>query len=196
MSGAVLNYIAGRWQPAVSGDTFDKVSPATGQVLFGVPRSSVDDVSCAVDAAQRAFAGWSGTPPVNRGLLLHQIVRGMQDRRADLARVVADETGKSFKDAAGEVGGATALGLFFASEGQRLYGRTTTSAAVGRRALTIRQPIGVAGLIVPANTPIANVARRYVVLSPALSVRRSPVTTSVAFWTPRKTTASRVAIGM
>jgi aldehyde dehydrogenase (NAD+) len=86
------------------------------------------------------------------------MVRAMQDRAAEFAEVVAAETGKSAKDAAGETSGAIQLGLFFAGEGQRMYGRTTTSSVAGRRAMTIRQPIGVAGLIVPANTPIANVA--------------------------------------
>jgi aldehyde dehydrogenase (NAD+) len=82
----------------------------------------------------------------------------MRSRRDQLAGVVARETGKSLKDAAGEVGGAIQLGLFFASEGQRLYGRTTTSGTPHRQAMTVREPIGVAGLIVPANTPIANIA--------------------------------------
>jgi aldehyde dehydrogenase (NAD+) len=152
------NYIGGRELPADSGATFEKVSPVTGRVLARVARSNADDVAQAVGAAGRAFAQWSATPGVQRGMLLHRLVRIMQDRQEALARVVADETGKSLKDAMGEARGAAALGLFFASEGQRMYGRTTTSGVVGRRALTIRQPIGIAGLIVPANTPIANVA--------------------------------------
>ena len=123
-----------------------------------MPRSSAEDVDDAVAAAVAAQPAWAATPAVQRGLVLHQIVRAMQDRAAEFADVVAAETGKSPKDAAGETSGAIQLGLFFAGEGQRLYGRTTTSGVVGRRAMTIRQPIGVAGLIVPANTPIANVA--------------------------------------
>jgi alpha-ketoglutaric semialdehyde dehydrogenase len=152
------NYIAGRVQPARGGATFEKVSPVTGQVLARVARSDAADIAEAVGAAEGAFTDWSAMPGVQRGMLLHRLVRIMQDRQGELARVVADETGKSLKDAMGEAGGAAALGLFFASEGQRLYGRTTTSGVVGRRALTIRQPVGVAGLIVPANTPVANVA--------------------------------------
>jgi len=152
------NYIAGRVQPARAGATFDKVSPITGQVLARVARSDGDDVAEAVAAAERAFPDWSATPGVQRGLVLHRLVRIMQDRQSELGAIVAAETGKSLKDAVGEAGGAAALGLFFASEGQRLYGRTTTSGVVGRRAFTIRQPVGIAGLIVPANTPIANVA--------------------------------------
>jgi aldehyde dehydrogenase (NAD+) len=91
-------------------------------------------------------------------MLLNKFVLGMQSRHADIARVVALETGKSFKDAHAETAGAIALGLFFAGEGQRLYGRTAPSSVLNRQALTVRIPIGVAGLIVPANTPIANVA--------------------------------------
>ena len=67
-------------------------------------------------------------------------------------------TGKSFDDALGETKGAISLGRFFAGEGQRLYGRTTTSGQKDKYAMTVRQPCGVAGLIIAANTPIANVA--------------------------------------
>ena len=152
------NLIAGERRPAQQGGTFPKYSPVTGRQLSSVPRSSADDVNDAVAAAEAAQPAWAAMPAVQRGLLLHQIVRAMQDRAAAFAEVVSAETGKSPKDAAGETSGAIQLGLFFAGEGQRMYGRTTTSGVAGRRAMTIRQPIGVAGLIVPANTPIANVA--------------------------------------
>ena len=159
VAGQLLsNTIAGERRQARRGDTFPKLSPATGRQLSSVPRSSADDVDDAVRAAAAAQPAWGATPAVQRGLLLHQLVRAVQDRAVDFAEVVSTETGKSPKDAAGETSGAIQLGLFFASEGQRLYGRTTTSGVAGRRAMTIRQPIGIAGLIVPANTPIANVA--------------------------------------
>src|SRR5213595_3664040 len=81
------------------------------------------------------------------------------ERDADeLTEIVAAETGKSPSDARGEVGGAIEMGHFVAGEGRRFYGRTTTSAVPNRQAMTIRQPLGVAGLIISANTPIANVA--------------------------------------
>ena len=154
----IRNVIAGETVAAAGGAVFDKISPITGQVMARVARSDAEDIAAAVAAARAAGPEWAATPAVQRGLVLHKLVRIMQDRQADLAAMVASETGKSPKDALGEAGGAAALGLFFASEGQRLYGRTTTSGVAGRRAMTIRQPIGVAGLIVPANTPIANVA--------------------------------------
>ena len=90
--------------------------------------------------------------------MLHHICNVLEGRKQELAEVVAKETGKSPKEALGEVDGAIALGRFFAGEGQRLYGRTTTSGASDKYAMTVRQPCGVAALIIAANTPIANTA--------------------------------------
>lgn len=157
-SDKISNWINGQECPALSGEWFDKLDPSNGKLLYRVARSRVADVVQAVEAAKRAQPAWVDTPPVQRGLLLHKIVVGMQNRQSEIAKIVAAETGKSYKDALGETGGAIQLGLFYASEGQRLYGRTTTSGAPNKYALTVRQPIGVAGLIIAANTPIANVA--------------------------------------
>lgn len=155
---AVRNLIGGKECDAISGKTFDKISPITGSRIFTVARSNDADIKTAVAIANTAQPSWADTPAVQRGMILHAIVVGMQTRQKEIARIVADETGKSFKDAMGETGGAIQCGLFFASEGQRLYGRTSTSGSANKHAMTVRQPLGVAGLIIPANTPIANVA--------------------------------------
>lgn len=154
----ISNWIGGREHPAQTGEWFDKLNPANGQLLTRAARSRADDVVAAVDSARRAFPAWSETPAVQRGLLLHKLVVAMQNHQEEIARIVAVETGKSYKDALGETGGAIQCGLFYASEGQRLYGRTTTSGTPNKYAMTVRQPIGIAGLIIAANTPIANVA--------------------------------------
>ncbi len=121
-------------------------------------RSGPVDVEAAVEAAARAQAAWAATPAVQRGLILFRMCNALEARQQELAEVVAKETGKSPKEAFGEAGGAIALGRFFAGEGQRLYGRTTTSGAPDKYAMIVRQPCGVAGLIIAANTPIANTA--------------------------------------
>jgi aldehyde dehydrogenase (NAD+) len=82
----------------------------------------------------------------------------LRDRADDFARIVHRETGKSLRDASGEVGAAFEMGMFVAGEGRRFYGRTTTSAVPNKTAMVVRAPLGVAGLIIAANTPIANVA--------------------------------------
>jgi acyl-CoA reductase-like NAD-dependent aldehyde dehydrogenase len=154
----IPNWIGGEEGPAQAGEWFDKLDPANGKLLSRAARSRADDVAAAVESAKRLFPAWSDTPAVQRGLLLHRLVVGMQNRQEEIARIVAAETGKSYKDALGETGGAIQCGLFYASEGQRLYGRTSTSGSPNKYAMTVRQPIGIAGLIIAANTPIANVA--------------------------------------
>ncbi len=154
----VSNWIDGNEQFACEGRVFTKLNPANGKVLCEVTRSKTEDIALAVQAAKEAQSGWADTPAVKRGMILHDIVLGMQERQKDIAKIVAAETGKSYKDAYGETDAAIALGLFYASEGQRLYGRTCTSGRVNKYAMTVREPVGVAGLIVAANTPIANMA--------------------------------------
>ena len=154
----VLNVIAGEERPAAGGRTFEKLAPATGSLLSEVARSDASDVDAAVAAARAAQRGWAACTVAERGTVLRRIAALLERDAGDLARIVSAETGKSPKDAAGEVGAAVELGYFIAGEGRRFYGRTTTSAVPNRQAMTVRQPLGVAGLIIAANTPIANVA--------------------------------------
>lgn len=154
----IPNWVAGQEDLAQAGGVFDKLAPATGKLLWRVTRSLATDVDRAVAVARTAQTGWAQVPPVQRGHILHQACNMLEARAAEIARIVAAETGKSFKDAMGETGGAIALGRFYAGEGQRLYGRTTTSGVANKYAMTVRIPCGVAALITAANTPIANVA--------------------------------------
>ena len=152
------NWVNGEESSSLEGGVFEKVSPHSGEVICAVARSQKEDIHVAVSVAATAQISWSNMPAVQRGHLLHQICNALEANQAQVANVVAMETGKSYNEAFGETGGAISLGRFFAGEGQRLYGRTTTSAVENKYASTIRQPCGVAGLIIAANTPIANVA--------------------------------------
>lgn len=153
----VPNLIAGAETLARGGETFEKYSPHTGRVITQVARSRASDVDDAVAAAKHAQAAWANLPPVRRGMILHDVTMALKQKRDEMARVVAQEAGRSLKNALGETDGAIELGIFYASEGQRLYARTTTSGSANRTAMTVRQPLGVAGLIIAANSPIANV---------------------------------------
>ena len=123
-----------------------------------VARSGRADVEAAVAAAADAQPAWAQRTAVDRGLVLRRIAELLARDRERVAEIVAGETGKSPSEAGAETDGATEMGYFVAGEGRRLYGRTTTSAVPNRQAMTVRQPLGVAGLIIAANTPIANVA--------------------------------------
>ena len=154
----VSNFIDGEERAAAAGGTFEKLSPATGEVLSVVARSTAEDVHAAIEAAKRAQPAWARETPAQRGAILRRIAQLLERDQDEVAAVVAAETGKSPKEAAGETGGAIEMGYFVAGEGRRLYGKTTTSAVPNRQAMITRQPLGVAGLIIAANTPIANVA--------------------------------------
>ena len=154
----VDNYIGGEFIPSVSGETFVNINPATGEALCAVARSNAQDVELAVEAARNAQPTWAAIPPVQRGDILHKLTAALQLNTEQVAAFVAAETGKSISGARGECAGAVRQGQFMAGEGQRLYGRTTTSGTPNKQAMTVRQPAGVAGLIVAANTPVANIA--------------------------------------
>ncbi|MEE8428521.1 MAG: aldehyde dehydrogenase family protein [Gammaproteobacteria bacterium] len=154
----VSNWIDGEECQASSMETFGKFSPHSGEQLCEVARSDVDDITVAVAAAVQAKTAWSGLTPVQRGEQLVAIAGLMQDRRKEMATIVARETGMSFNAALGETDVAITQGEFMAGEGRRFYGRTLSSAVPGKVAMTVRQPLGVAGLIIAANTPIANIA--------------------------------------
>jgi len=154
----IPNQIGGVDRPAVDGRTFGKIDPATGTLICRVAQSSADDVEKAVAAARQAQPAWAELTVVKRGDILREIALLMRTHRTAIAGLVARETGKSKKDALGETDAAIEMGFFVAGEGRRFYGQTTTSAVPNKTALVVRQPLGVAGLIIAANTPIANVA--------------------------------------
>jgi len=154
----VFNQVDGRDVGAAGGLTFAKIDPATGRELCQVARSTRADVDAAVAIAKRAQPAWAALTPVKRGDTLRRIAILMQEHRAAIADLVARETGKSRKDALGETDAAIEMGFFVAGEGRRFYAQTTTSAVPNKSAMIVRQPLGVAGLIIAANTPIANVA--------------------------------------
>lgn len=138
--------------------TFKKLSPLDETVLYEVARSTPEDVDMAVSASKAAFNEWHCMSAVVRGKILLNIARHLEENKHAIAQVVARETGKAINDALGETNGAIQLAEFFAGEGMRLYGRTLQSGNPSKTSMTIKVPHGVVGLIIAANTPIANVA--------------------------------------
>jgi aldehyde dehydrogenase (NAD+) len=154
----VLNLVGGRDAPAGSGESFAKLQPTDGAVLCNVARSGAAEVEGAVTAAWAAQAGWAAVTPVERGRLVRELALALQEVREEAAELVVAETGKSLELALGEADAAVEMGFFVAGEGRRLYGRTTTSSMPNRTVMSVRRPVGVAGLIVSFNTPLPNYA--------------------------------------
>lgn len=154
----INNWINNKLIPSIHGLVVDKYNPHLGSIMCKVTSSKDEDVNIAVNAAEKAFIDWNNLTPIKRGQLLMTLVDIMKQSRQVLADCVAIETGKPIKDAVGEVNVAIMQGEYFASEGMRLHGRTLTSSMPGKQSFTVRQAHGIAALIVPANTPIANIA--------------------------------------
>jgi aldehyde dehydrogenase (NAD+) len=111
-----------------------------------------------VSAARAAQPEWAERTAVERGDLVRELALLLRDRSEEASALVAEETGKPLELARGETSAAVEMGLFVAGEGRRSYGRTTTASMPHRTVLTVRQPLGVAALIMSFNTPLPNVA--------------------------------------
>jgi len=146
-------YIGGEW---LSGETyFDDLNPASEEVLARFSSGTAKDVDRAVDAAQDAFKKWSRTPPPLRGRMLLRVAEVLREEKERLGKLVATEMGKVMPEALGDVQEAIDTFEYFAGEGRRLFGHTTTSELKNKFCMTIRRPVGVMGLITPWNFPIA-----------------------------------------
>lgn len=154
----ILHWINNNETELSSHNYLDKINPANGEIISQVNRGNKNDVAQAINIASNNFKKWSQVPIIKRAEILRSAAILMQNKKDEIAEIVHLETGKSIKDALSEVSGAVELGFFMAGEGRRFYGKTTASAIENRMAYTIRQPVGICALIVPFNTPIANVA--------------------------------------
>ncbi len=149
------NYIGGEWVDAAAGETFESVSPATGDPIGIFPQSSAEDVDRAVEAAKAAFEDWRLVPAPKRGELLYRFANLLIEEKDELTDLMTHEMGKVKAEAGGDVQEAIDMSLYMAGEGRRLFGQTTPSELRDKFNMSVRQPIGVVGVITPWNFPIA-----------------------------------------
>lgn len=153
---AYLNRIGGDWVPARSGRTFENRNPARPSDLIGTfPESGPDDVDAAVRAASRAFPSWRLTPAPRRAEIIYRAAEVLRDRKEALARAMTREMGKVLAETRGDVQEAIDMAYYIAAEGRRLFGITAPSELPNKFAMSVRQPLGVCGLITPWNFPMA-----------------------------------------
>jgi len=150
----LANFIGGRFVAARSGATFDDVNPATEDVIAQVPDSDRADVDDAVAAAKSAFPSWSRTPAAERSRLLLALADAIERNLDELARLESCDNGKAISLARRlDIPRAVANFRFFATAilHQSSEAHLTDGAALN---YTLRQPMGVAGLISPWNLPL------------------------------------------
>ncbi|HYG56547.1 MAG TPA: NAD-dependent succinate-semialdehyde dehydrogenase [Symbiobacteriaceae bacterium] len=180
-------YIGGEWGQAEGGRTFTVVNPADGAVVGTAADGGPDDARWAVDAAHRAFAGWSQLAGRERSAYLTKVLNLMRQKRDDLARTMSLEMGKPFGEAKGEIAYAMEFVAWYAEEAKRVYGETIPGTLANQRVLVLRRPVGVVAAITPWNFPAAMVTRKVapalaagctVVLKPA---EQTPLTAAAIF---------------
>lgn len=154
-------YIDGAWIDAASGQIREIRNPATEDMIAEVAYGDARDCEMAISAAERAFPVWSRRTPYERAAFLKQAADRMRAELEDLARTTVEESGKPLQEARGEWRVAADLFEWFAEEAKRAYGRTIPSRVPGKRMQTIRQPIGVVGVITAWNFPAYNPARAW-----------------------------------
>ena len=129
------------------------IEPATEKVLEDVPEATVEDLDKAVTRAKAAFPAWRAVTPHDRAMLLRRLASAVDSSAAKLAEIEARNVGKPISDARGEVGMVVDVFNYYAGAPERLLGSTIPVS--GGVDMTFREPLGVVGLIVPWNFPIA-----------------------------------------
>ena len=150
------HFIAGEWVDSTSGATFESVNPAdTRDVVGRFQQGTAADVAMAVRAAEAAGGMWRRTPAPKRGEIMYHFGALMAEHKERLARAMTREMGKVIAEARGDVQEGIDIAFLMAGEGRRMAGETVPSELPDKWAMSIRQPIGMAGIITPWNFPMA-----------------------------------------
>jgi len=174
-------FVDGSWVESESGQTFDAISPATGETIAQVPKGTRADARRAVEAAYRARPAMSGLKGFARSGRLYRIADAIERRRDELAHLLTLDQGKPMvAEALGEVDEAAEYFRIAAEDLKRLEGRVIPSASPSKLVITRHYPRGVYGIITPWNWPLTMAAE---LIAPAMAAGNTVV------WTPASSTS-------
>ncbi|KAL8646861.1 MAG: hypothetical protein Q9210_005888, partial [Variospora velana] len=159
-------YVNGEWTKAKSGKTFEVKDPGSGKLIGTCPECSKEDTDEAIRIAAAAFPSFRKTTGRERARMLRKWYQLMVDNADDIAKLITWENGKPFADAKGEAAYAASFFEWFSEEAPRADGDTIPATVPGNRVFTIKEPVGVCGLITPWNFPAAMITRK---IGPALA---------------------------
>ncbi len=150
------NFINGEWVAPTGGKTHLNHNPAkTAEIVGEFPLSSQSDIDAAVSAAREAYKTWRLVPAPKRAEILFRVAEILVKRKEEFSRDMTREMGKVLAETRGDVQEAIDMTYYMAGEGRRLFGQTTPSELPNKFAMSVRQSIGVCGLITPWNFPMA-----------------------------------------
>jgi len=160
------HYINGEFVPAGTSTTLDVIDPAAESVIARVPDGSRDDVDRAAAAAREAFdAGpWKDTTAQDRGRILFALARIVRERAAELAELETRNTGKPIVEAEFDVVDVATCFEYYGGLATKIHG-DVIPVPDNAMSLALREPIGVAGQIIPWNYPLLMAAWK---LAPAI----------------------------
>jgi alpha-ketoglutaric semialdehyde dehydrogenase len=150
------NFINGEWVTPSGGRSHLNHNPAnTAEVIGEFPLSSEADIDAAVAASRQGYHTWRLVPAPKRAEILFRAAELLVKRKEEFSRDMTREMGKVLAETRGDVQEAIDMTYYMAGEGRRLFGQTTPSELPNKFAMSVRQPIGVCGLITPWNFPMA-----------------------------------------
>jgi malonate-semialdehyde dehydrogenase (acetylating)/methylmalonate-semialdehyde dehydrogenase len=170
------HWIDGRTHPGSSDRAGDVTNPATGQVTAQVALAGAEDVAAAVASARKASLDWAGTSVSARTQVVFRFRELLNSRKEELAAIITAEHGKVLSDALGEVARGQEVVEFACGIPHLLKGGHSPQVSTGVDVHSLRQPLGVVGIISPFNFPamvpmwffpIAIAAGNAVVLKPS-----------------------------
>lgn len=148
----VMNHIGGENVPAVSGETFEIISPVDLSTLAQVAKSDAADIDRAAKAAKEAFKSWSKTPGAERRKILIKVAEAIEARAEEIAFVECMDTGQALRFMSKAALRGAANFRFFADQAPASEDGTVTRTPTQMNTTT-RRPIGPVGVITPWNTP-------------------------------------------
>ena len=167
-------FIDGQWTQALSGATFTVINPATAEPLAKVTRGGVEDTKKAIAAARCAFdeGPWPETTAAERGALLHKLANLIEANADEFAMIDTLNNGKPLRDSAYDVSDTVSCFRYYAGLANKPTGQTYGVTDPTIQAMTVREPVGVCGLITPWNYPLMMAAWK---LAPALAAGNTVV---------------------
>jgi betaine-aldehyde dehydrogenase len=158
-------YIDGQWVEAASGRTFEVMNPATGEAMARVPEAGAADVDRAARAARRAFdEGWRDVTAQERGRVLFRLAEAVRKKAKELAELETLNSGKPLVEAEYDINDVATCFEYYGGLATKLHGEVL-NVPDNALSLALREPLGVAGQIIPWNYPLLMAAWK---IAPAL----------------------------
>jgi len=170
---------------AGAGDPLAVENPYTTETIATVGSASAEQLDGAIAAARAAFAGWAGTPALERSEMLHEVARRLRESGGDLARTMTAEGGKPLIENRDEIEWCAAAFDYYAEIGRDSAGRVIPPIESTQLAMVVKDPLGVVGCIVPWNYPLLLLTWK---VAPALAAG-CPVVAKPSELTPLSTLA-------